>query len=107
MSTESDNNDNSGGSAADDPFAGWAEALVAGLKEQYRQGGLGDMKIKRLLEEHLQALLAPIRERRALYLADRGELRRILREGSERANVVTQQVLQRVRRALGLNLLAC
>ena len=27
MSTESDNNDNSGGSAADDPFAGWAEAL--------------------------------------------------------------------------------
>ena len=83
------------------------EALVAGLKEQYRQGGLGDMNIKRLLEEHLQALLAPIRERRALYLADRGELRRILREGSERANVVTQQVLQRVRRALGLNLLAC
>ena len=80
------------------------EALVAQLKQQYQQGGLGDMSIKRLLESELQELLAPIRARREAYLADKGELIRILREGTERANGVSQQVLARVKRALGLEL---
>ena len=72
------------------------------MKQQYQQGGLGDMAIKRLLESELQELLAPIRARRAAYLADKAELVRILREGTERANDVSQQVLARVKRALGL-----
>lgn len=80
------------------------EALVAQLKQQYQQGGLGDVAIKRLLESELQELLAPIRARRAAYLADKAELVRILREGTERANDVSQQVLTRVKRALGLEL---
>ncbi len=80
------------------------EALVAQLKQQYQQGGLGDMSIKRLLESELQELLAPIRTRRAAYLADKGELIRILREGTARANGVSQQVLARVKQALGLEL---
>ena len=80
------------------------EALVAQLKQQYQQGGLGDMSIKRLLESELQELLAPIRARREAYLADKGELIRILREGTVRANGVSQQVLARVKRALGLEL---
>ena len=80
------------------------EALVAQLKQQYQQGGLGDMSIKRVLESELQELLAPIRTRRAAYLADTGELIRILREGTERANGVSQLVLARVKQALGLEL---
>lgn len=80
------------------------EALVAQLKQQYQQGGLGDVAIKRLLESELQELLAPIRARRTAYLADKAELVRILREGTERANDVSQQVLARVKRALGLAL---
>ena len=80
------------------------EALVAQLKQQYQQGGLGDVAIKRLLESELQELLAPIRARRTAYLADKAELVRILREGTERANDVSQQVLARVKRALGLEL---
>ncbi len=80
------------------------EALVAQLKQQYQQGGLGDMSIKRVLESELQELLAPIRTRRAAYLADKGELIRILREGTERANGVSQLVLARVKQALGLEL---
>lgn len=80
------------------------EAKVAQLKQQYQQGGLGDVAIKRLLESELQELLAPIRARRTAYLADKAELVRILREGTERANDVSQQVLARVKRALGLAL---
>ena len=80
------------------------EAQVAELKEHYRRGGLGDMVIKRLLEAELQALLAPIRARRADYLADKGELLRILREGTQRAHQVTQATLSNVKAALGLDL---
>jgi tryptophanyl-tRNA synthetase len=81
-------------------------ALVAQLKDHYRQGGLGDVKIKRLLEDCLQTLLEPIRTRRAEYSADKGELMRILKEGSQRANQVTQGTLAQVKSALGLDFFA-
>ncbi len=81
-------------------------ALVAQLKDHYRQGGLGDVRIKRLLEDCLQTLLEPIRTRRAEYSADKGELMRILREGSQRANQVTQGTLAQVKSALGLDFFA-
>lgn len=80
------------------------EALVADLKAQYRHGGLGDVKIKRLLNDELQSLLEPIRLRRAEFIADKGELTRILREGTQRAHQVSQGVLQRVKQAQGLAL---
>lgn len=63
----------------------------ADLKAHYRRGGLGDMKIKRLLEDCLQSLLEPIRTRRAEYLADKGELLRILQHGTQRADRVSRQ----------------
>ncbi|NWA73647.1 tryptophan--tRNA ligase [Serratia proteamaculans] len=77
--------------------------LVADLKEHYRRGGLGDMKIKRLLEDCLQSLLEPIRTRRAYYLADKGELLRILQQGTRCADQVSRQTLGRVKAALGLD----
>ncbi|CAI1545891.1 Tryptophan--tRNA ligase 2 [Serratia quinivorans] len=78
-------------------------ALVADLKAHYRRGGLGDMKIKRLLEDCLQSLLEPIRTRRTQYLADKGELLRILRQGTQRADQVSRQTLGQVKAALGLD----
>ncbi|CAI0825984.1 tryptophan--tRNA ligase [Serratia quinivorans] len=78
-------------------------ALVAELKAHYRRGGLGDMKIKRLLEDCLQSLLEPIRTRRAQYLADKGELLSILRQGTQRADQVSRQTLGQVKTALGLD----
>ncbi|MGO4743786.1 tryptophan--tRNA ligase [Serratia quinivorans] len=76
---------------------------VAELKAHYRRGGLGDMKIKRLLEDCLQSLLEPIRTRRAEYLADKGELLRILQQGTQRADQVSKQTLAQVKGALGLD----
>ena len=78
-------------------------ALVADLKAHYRRGGLGDVKIKRLLEDCLQSLLEPIRTRRAEFIADKGELTRILQHGTRRAHQVSQQTLQQVKTALGLD----
>ncbi|MEX0633205.1 hypothetical protein M8494_18680 [Serratia ureilytica] len=61
------------------------------------------MKIKRLLEDCLQSLLEPIRTRRAEFIADKGELTRILQHGTRRAHQVSQQTLQQVKTALGLD----
>ncbi|WP_129543917.1 tryptophan--tRNA ligase [Serratia sp. 1D1416] len=81
-------------------------ALVAELKAHYRRGGLGDVKIKRLLEDCLQSLLEPIRTRRADFIADKGELLRVLQEGTRRAHQVSQRTLAQVKAALGLDFFA-
>jgi hypothetical protein len=74
---------------------------VAEMKAHYQRGGLGDRQCKNALETCLQALLAPIRERRATYIQDKGMLLELLRQGSERAHQLTQQTLHEVKRGLG------
>ena len=74
---------------------------VEHLKSAYRAGGLGDMVLKRRLEDILQARIAPIRERREALGHDRGYLLDVLREGTVRAREVTQATLDKVRAALG------
>jgi tryptophanyl-tRNA synthetase len=81
-------------------------AMIEDLKARYRHGGLGDMAVKRHLEDILQALLAPIRERRIRYAADPGYVMDILREGTGRAKDVTQATLDEIRAGLGLFTLA-
>lgn len=78
-------------------------AKVAELKAQYQQGGLGDVKIKRYLNDVLQAELKPIRERREQYAQDTNAVYKILQEGSEKANQVANQTLTEVRNAIGIN----
>ncbi len=80
------------------------EMEVTRLKAHYQKGGLGDGKVKKILEDCLQSLLSPIRERRENYLADKGELIRLLQAGTEQANQQANQVLTNVKQALGLNL---
>ena len=82
----------------------FAEApdMVDDLKARYRRGGLGDSVVKRDLDEVLQALLAPIRERRARYAADPAYVMDLLRQGTFRARERTQATLEEVRSGLGL-----
>ncbi len=77
-------------------------ATVTELKTQYRRGGLGDAPLKRRLEDVLERLIAPMRARRAMIAGDRGHVREVLREGTERADVVTREVLRAVRHAFAL-----
>jgi len=76
---------------------------VAELKEHYQKGGLGDVKIKRYLNEVLQAKLAPIRERRDEYAQDPGYVLDMLKQGSEKAERVAAQTLDEVKDAMGIN----
>lgn len=76
---------------------------VADLKAQYQHGGLGDVKIKRYLNDVLQAELKPIRERRNQYEEDIAGVYDILKKGSEYANTVANQTLKEVRDAIGIN----
>jgi tryptophanyl-tRNA synthetase len=77
-------------------------AAVEDLKARYRHGGLGDMAVKRRLEEILQALLAPIRERRAALAREPGHVLDMLRAGTLAARDITQATLDEVRSGLGL-----
>ena len=75
---------------------------VEQLKQRYRAGGLGDTVVKRRLLEVLEALLEPIRRRRAEWEGDRGAVEGILREGTARGRAAAAATLGEVRRAMRL-----
>ncbi|MBM3886608.1 tryptophan--tRNA ligase [Candidatus Dependentiae bacterium] len=79
------------------------QAAVADMKAHYQRGGLGDVKVKRYLNDELQALLSPIRERRKQYAADLGHVMRIIQEGTARARERAQQTMAQVRRAMKID----
>lgn len=78
------------------------QAFVTELKAHYRRGGLGDAVVKRRLEDILQTLLAPIRERRAALARDPGYVLGVVRAGTRSAQDRTQATLDELRSGLGL-----
>ena len=82
------------------------QQAVDALKAHYRRGGLGDVVVKRRLNDVLQALLAPIRARREALARDPGYVVGVLCKGTASAQHVTQATLDEVRDALGLFRLA-
>lgn len=79
---------------------------VQELKDQYRAGGLGDVKIKRYLFEVLNSELKPIRERREEFAKDIPAVYDMLKQGCADANEVANQTLAEVRHAMGLDYFA-
>ena len=77
-------------------------AAVTALKARYRAGGLGDVVVKTRLTEVLDALLIPIRRRRAEWAGDLGAVARLLDEGTARGRAVAAATLAEVRRAMRL-----
>lgn len=73
------------------------------LKDHYTRGGLGDVKVKKFLNNVLQAELAPIRERRKQWEKDIPTVYEILKKGSEEAEAVAAQTLAEVRAAMRIN----
>lgn len=76
------------------------------LKGRYQNGGLGDITIKKILEECLQDILNPIRERRKIFMSDKAQLIDVLRVGSQKSQEESSQVLNNVKCAFGLNLIS-
>lgn len=75
---------------------------VEEMKEHYKRGGLGDMKVKKYLNEVMQAELEPIRTRRIEFEKDINAVYSMLREGSDRARSVAANTLKEVREAIGI-----
>ncbi|WP_171301153.1 tryptophan--tRNA ligase [Enterococcus cecorum] len=78
------------------------KAYIEELKEHYRRGGLGDVKIKRYLIDVLEAELAPIRARRLEFAKDPQAVMEMLRQGSLQAEKVAAATLDDVKKAMGI-----
>ena len=73
------------------------------LKAHYTRGGLGDVKVKKLLHAVLEEELGPIRERRKELQKDIPYIYEVLKKGSEEAREVAAQTLSEVRAAMKID----
>ena len=73
------------------------------LKDHYTRGGLGDVKIKKFLNNIMQEELSPIRARRAEFEKDIPAVYEILKKGSEVARERAAQTMAEVKRAMKIN----
>ena len=73
------------------------------LKEHYKRGGLGDVKIKKFLNKIIQEELEPIRARRKEYEKDIASVYDILKAGSDQAREVAAKTLDEVKSAMRIN----
>ena len=89
----------------DEHFAAYLPdyANLDALKEHYRRGGLGDVKVKRFLISILKEVLGPIRQRRKEAEQDIEGVYAILENGSKAARETAAQTLEKVRRAMKIN----
>ncbi|MFU0510712.1 tryptophan--tRNA ligase, partial [Acinetobacter baumannii] len=78
---------------------------VEELKAHYRRGGLGDGTVKKRLEGVLKELITPIRERREELAKDPDYIMDVLRQGTDKCRIITQQTLDEVKDGLGLSLI--
>lgn len=73
------------------------------LKEHYKRGGLGDVKIKKFLNNVMQEVLEPIRIRRQELEKNIPEVYKVLIEGTNRAREVGQKTMEEVRKAMRID----
>lgn len=73
------------------------------LKAHYQRGGLGDVKVKKFLNNVIQTELKPIRENRKVWEQKTPEVYEILKQGSLEARKVAAKTLSEVKKAMKLN----
>ena len=89
----------------DDHFAEYLPeyANLDELKAHYQRGGLGDVKVKKILNNVLQEELSPIRARRKEYEKDIEGVYEILKKGSEEAQKIAAQTVKEVKSAMKID----
>ena len=75
---------------------------LANMRERFKKGGTGYGDFKKELFEKLWKYFAPMRKRREEILRDKGYIDNVLARGAKRANEIANQVMTRVRKAVGL-----
>lgn len=73
------------------------------LKAHYERGGLGDMKVKRFLNDVMQEVMEPIRARREDYEKRKPEVFEMLRQGTLKAIEHSNKILNKVKSDIGIN----
>ena len=73
------------------------------LKAHYQRGGLGDVKVKKFLNNVMQEELRPIRERRKQWEQRLPEVYEILQQGSATARATAEKTLEGVRHAMRID----
>ena len=73
------------------------------LKAHYKRGGLGDVKVKKFLNNVMQEELKPIRERRKVWESRIDEVYEILQKGSKTAKAAAKETLNEVRSAMKID----
>lgn len=76
---------------------------INSMKAHYEKGGLGDVVVKRYLNEVLQNLLAPIRAKREKLKENIDDVYRVAFEGTEKAKLLTEATLKKVRKAMKID----
>ena len=76
------------------------------LKAHYQRGGLGDVKVKKFLNNVLQETLEPIRNRREELEKDPGYVMDVLRQGTEAAQAAAADTLAKVKHAMQIDYFA-
>ncbi len=73
------------------------------LKDHYRRGGLGDMKCKKFLNNVINNMLEPMRQRRHQWEQDIPGIYEILKKGTEQARETAAQTMDEVRHAMRID----
>ena len=73
------------------------------MKEHYKKGGLGDVKIKNILFNIMEEILTPIREKRKYYEENINEVKLILEKGTKKAREKANKTLKEVKNAIGID----
>jgi len=79
------------------------EQKIHDFKQHYQKGGLGDVVLKKYLFEVLNELLMPIRTRRNQLSSDKGQIMKILLDGTAKTREVAAGTMREVRHALKLD----
>ncbi len=102
-------NVNDPGNTKDNPVFIYLDAFgedkekIAAMKAHYERGGLGDVKVKKYLNEVLQGFLEPIRIKREALQKDLKAIYKIAFDGTKEANIVTADTLKNVKKAMRIN----
>lgn len=75
---------------------------VRDLKERYRKGTVGDVEVKEKCIRAVNQFLEPIRERRARVESEKGLVEEILYDGTRRTNILADETLETMKKAMGL-----
>src|SRR5437879_9429071 len=75
---------------------------LANMRERFKKGGTGYGDFKKELFGKLWEYFAPMRKRREEILGDKDYINNVLAKGAQRANEIADQVMLRVRKAVGL-----